>query len=189
MDGIMLEEALERRKSVLVVWDVQNMLVNNIFDKDEFMKNLTNLIDAARKSEIPVFYTKITPYQRGFESPVARLMPRPRSSAPKPEDWDLAVHPRDGEIVLNKNTSSIFVGTNFELLLRNSGRTTIAFTGIATELGVETSARHALALGFVPVIVADAVSSRDKARHERSLQNMRDLMVVLNSGEIAEYWK
>lgn len=91
----------------------------------------------------------------------------------KPEDMELVVKPQEGDLVIDKNTWSIFVGTNFELLLRNSGRSTVVFTGIATEIGVETSARHAYALGFIPVIVSDAVSSGNREAHERSLQNMR----------------
>ncbi|MGC8692238.1 MAG: isochorismatase family protein [Thermoplasmata archaeon] len=38
---------------------------------------------------------------------------------------------------------------------------TILFTGIATEIGIETSGRHALNLEFLPIIVEDAVSFAD----------------------------
>lgn len=59
----------------------------------------------------------------------------------------MIVQPQPNDIVINKNTWSLFVGTNVELLLRNSGRYTVVFTGIATDIGIETSARHALVVG------------------------------------------
>jgi Amidases related to nicotinamidase len=81
------------------------------------------------------------------------------------------------------------VGTNVELMLRNAGIRTVVFTGIATEVGVETSARHAFALGFFPVIVRDAVSSYDREAHERSLVNLAKFFPVITSKELTNYWK
>lgn len=63
---------------------------------------------------------------------------------PEKRDLPLAIHPRKEEAVITKHTTSIYIGTNFERLIRNAGKTTVIFTGIATELGVESSARDAL---------------------------------------------
>jgi nicotinamidase-related amidase len=91
-------------------------------------------------------------------------------------------------VVLNKNTASIFIGTNFEYMARNASLSSMVFTGIATEMGVESSARHALNLGFLPVIAKEAVSSSDKDAHLRSLTNMGKLMPVLSNEEILSAW-
>jgi len=48
------------------------------------------------------------------------------------------------EMVITKYTASIFIGTDFERMIRNAEITTVIFSGIATELGVESSARDAL---------------------------------------------
>ncbi|QKR00148.1 cysteine hydrolase [Metallosphaera tengchongensis] len=181
-----LKQILTPNNSVLVVWDVQKGLVKNIFNKEEFSKALERVITTARKSKIPIVYTKITPFPSGFEPYNSRVTERRFTFTQ--EDLELYVNPEVGtkgsEIVLPKNTWSIFVGTNFELLLRNSGRNVIIFSGIATEIGVESSARHAFALGFLPVIVRDAVSSYNKEGHQRSLENMKDFFPVLSSEEI-----
>jgi len=100
----------------------------------------------------------------------------------------LAVNPRRGEVIINKSTMSAFIGTNFELLLRNSNRTTVIITGIATEMGVESTARDALNRGFIPVVVTDAVSSSDKESHERSLANMSKIAITLTSEELRKTW-
>jgi len=176
-----LKKYIRKDNSVLVVWDVQEALVNSIFNKDEFLQKLKELISSARQYNVPIVYTKITPYPERFQNPAFR-----RSF--NPGDIVKDVYPQQGDVVLNKNTPSIFVGTNFELMLRNVGITTIVFTGIATDIGVETSARHAQALGFLPVIAKEAVSSADKEAHERSLANMQRLMLVLSNKEIIERW-
>ncbi|WP_291767864.1 cysteine hydrolase [Caldivirga sp. UBA161] len=181
-----LRDILKPSNSILVVWDVHKALYNSIFNKDEFLNALNRVIDAARRVKVPIVFTKITPYPRGFEPPTVRLMQW--RGGFRPEEMDLIIQPQEGDIVLNKNTWSIFVGTNFELLLRNSGKSTVVFTGIATDIGVETSARHAYALGFIPVIISDAVSSHSRDGHERSLQNMRMFFPVITSSDLAKIW-
>lgn len=90
---------------------------------------------------------------------------------------------------MNKNTASVFVGTNFELVMRNAGLSTIIFSGISTELGIESSARDALNRGFFPVVVSDAVSPPDREAHQRSLQNLANTMVVVSTNELTTLWK
>ena len=68
--------------------------------------------------------------------------------------------------------------------MRNRGITTLIFTGIATEFGIETSARDASCRGFYPVVVSDCVSSRDKEAHQRSLTNLEKLVIVKDSSAI-----
>ena len=181
-----LKKILDPKVSLFVAWDVHKALVDSSFNREEFLKAFNLALSAARKAKVPVIFTKITPYPKGFEPPNASLM-RWRGSW-KPEDMVLVAEPQEGEIVVNKNTWSIFVGTNVELLARNSGRYVFVFTGIATDIGVETSARHAYALGFIPVIVSDAVSSSDREAHERSLANMRRFFPVITSEELSKYW-
>ncbi len=182
---------LNPEKTVLVLWDVQKMLVDNIFNKDEFLNNVSALSSAARAKNIPVFFTKITPLPDRFQSAGRRYMlsKRTRPFNPTPDGLDLVIKPEPGDIVINKNTASIFVGTNFELLTRNAAISTVIFTGIATEIGVESSAREAGNRGFFPVVVTDAVSSQSKEAHARSLDNMRSLMPLVSTNELVEFWK
>lgn len=44
-----LKEIIEPNHTALLVWDVQNLLVNGIFNKKEFLKKLKSLIEIARK--------------------------------------------------------------------------------------------------------------------------------------------
>ncbi|MFP3262244.1 MAG: cysteine hydrolase [Nitrososphaeria archaeon] len=181
-----LKRILEPKNSLFIAWDVHRALFNSTFNRDEFLKGFQTALNAARKARVPVIFTKITPFPTGFEPASAKLM-QWRGSF-RPEDMELIVQPQQEDIVINKNTWSIFVGTNVELLARNSGRSTFVFTGIATDIGVETSVRHAYALGFVPVIISDGVSSQDIEAHKRSLANMQRFFPVISSEELSKIW-
>jgi len=99
-----------------------------------------------------------------------------------------AVDRKEGEMVITKHTASIFIGTYFERIIRNAGITTIVFTGIATEFGIESSARDALNRDFYSVVVSDAVSSSDKDAHARSLQNIEIFLTVTSTNELVNIW-
>ena len=62
-----IKEIVDPAHSCLVVWDVQNGLVDKIFNKDEFMANIRNLIEKLRP-KMPVVYTLITPWPKNFNS-------------------------------------------------------------------------------------------------------------------------
>ena len=108
---------------------------------------------------------------------------------PTTDGLDLAIEPSDGDIVMPKNTASIFIGTHFELMMRNAGITTILIAGIATEIGVESSGRDASNRGFFPVIITDAVSSFSQEAHYRSLENLKGMMILLKTEELSALWK
>jgi len=191
MDNIQeIREIIDPGKSVLVIWDVQKMLVNNIFNREEFLENTNQLIESARQKRIPIFFTKITPLPEAFQLPANKFFMKNRARGINfaPEGLELAIEPKKNDIVINKNTANIFIGTNFELMIRNANLSTLIFSGIATEMGVESSARDARNRGFFPVIVTDAVSSSDQEAHSRSLQNLKNMMVLLTSKDIISIW-
>lgn len=106
-----------------------------------------------------------------------------------PDGFELAIDPTGDDLVMPKNTASIFIGTNFEQLMRNAGLTTVIITGIATEFGVESSGRDASNRGFFPVIITDAVSSYNQEAHYRSLENLKNMMILLKTEELIELWQ
>ena len=56
-----MDEILDPKHTVLVNWDVQNGLVNNVFNKDEFVGNVKKLTQLSRKKSIPVKITVLIP--------------------------------------------------------------------------------------------------------------------------------
>ena len=188
-----IQEIVDPVHTALVLWDVQKMLVDFIFNKDEFMNNINLLVESARRIKIPIFYTSIEMLPTKYESSARlyrfnKLFARMQRSMPEKMDMSPVIDRKEDEVVITKHTTNIFIGTDFERMVRNAGITTIVFTGISTELGVESSARDALNRDFYPVIVSDAVSSSDKDAHARSLQNMETFLTVASTNELTNIW-
>ena len=102
------------------------------------------------------------------------------------EDWKIVdrLEPSKGDLVLRKNTPSFFIGTFLEQILRSRGVETLILCGVTTEVGIEGTARHAGYLGFLPVIVEDAVGSFDPQIREKALDIMRRMFEVRTTHEV-----
>ncbi len=197
-----IKEIVSPEHTALVVWDVQNALVNSIFNKQEFLSSLKKIVGKAREKGVPVLYSKITPLppqynsswaiystmrRYGVDDP-AKLPPFMKPGTP---DAEIAsdVAPAGDDLVIPKHTASFFIGTHVEYLLRNKGIETILFTGIATEFGVASSARDASNRGFYPVVLSDAVSSRSKDMHEYALKILEQMAIVASSVDLLKAWE
>ncbi len=73
-------------------------------------------------------------------------------------------------------------------MLRNAGIVSVVFTGIATEFGIESSARDAFNRGLYSIVISDCVSSHDKVGHDRSLENMKNLTTIIDSKGVGDIW-
>jgi nicotinamidase-related amidase len=67
------------------------------------------------------------------------------------------------DAVFDKDHHVGIEGTPLTLALRDCGILSVAIVGIATEIGIEPTARHAADLCFIPVIIADACGAGDEA--------------------------
>ena len=196
-----LNEIVDPAHTALVVWDCQNSLVGNIFNREEFLANMKSLLIAARKQKIRTVYTKITPlpaanmsswglYQNLKRFKVddpAKLPDYMKPGTPETEINE-AIAPVTGDMILPKPSSNIFFGTNFENMMKFPGIQTLLFTGIATEYGIEHSARDASIRGFYTIIVSDCVSSPDKVTHEQALKFLPRQCLVNTSKDIIKEW-
>ncbi|GAB7105646.1 hydrolase [Streptomyces phaeofaciens JCM 4814] len=77
---------------------------------------------------------------------------------------------RDGDVEIVKRTIGAFQGTGLDARLREHGVTALVFGGIATNLGVESTARAAGDLGYDLVFVEDAMTAFTEAEHEASVR-------------------
>ncbi|MFJ1805961.1 MULTISPECIES: isochorismatase family protein [unclassified Streptomyces] len=76
----------------------------------------------------------------------------------------------DGDVEIVKRTIGAFRGTGLDERLRERGVTTLVLGGVATNLGVESTARAAGDLGYDLVFVEDAMSALTAAEHEASVK-------------------
>lgn len=98
-----------------------------------------------------------------------------RMAAPPSSDWsdlipELERQPAD--VVIFKRQWGAFYGTDLDLQLRRRGLTTIVLGGIATEVGVESTARDAFERGYDLVFAADAMTGRNASSHANSIEHI-----------------
>ena len=175
-------------KSALLVWDMVYGIAPGASNFQEVLANTKKLIGSARSSGVPVFYSQHAGLPPRYQSKFNVYTLKRRGLDPTKagylkegtHDWEIIaeVAPVDGDTVIKKYTPSFFIGTNLEQMLRNSGVETVIIVGVATEIGVEATARHAAYLGFIPVVVSDAVGGRNADLHAKSLDVMRSLCEV-----------
>ncbi len=89
----------------------------------------------------------------------------------RPADWaqlvpELNVAATDH--LVTKRQWGAFFGTDLDLQLRRRGIDTIVLCGIATHIGVETTAREAYQHAYQQVFAEDAMTAMDAAQHENS---------------------
>ncbi|MEV5169816.1 isochorismatase family protein [Streptomyces flaveolus] len=77
---------------------------------------------------------------------------------------------RDGDLEVVKRTLGAFQDTVLDERLRERGITTLVFGGIATNLGVESTARSAADLGYDLVFAEDTMAAFTAAEHEASVR-------------------
>ena len=80
--------------------------------------------------------------------------------------------PAGGDILVTKRQWGVFHGTELDLQLRRRGIKTIVLGGVATYMGVESTARQAWELGYELMIVSDATTSLVIEPHEMSMRHL-----------------
>jgi ureidoacrylate peracid hydrolase len=166
---------IDLAKSAIVVVDMQNAFASkngmldiagvDISGAPEVVRTTARVLDAARRSGMPVIYL-----QMGFKPDLRHKELALRLMACRPEligtlltegTWDFAIvdalKPQDGDLVVVKSRYSGFANTTLDADLRARGIRYLFFTGIATNVCVETTLRHAFVLDYWPILISDAV--------------------------------
>ncbi|MBA4024891.1 MAG: hydrolase [Gordonia sp.] len=150
---------------------------------DEVISRTVALADSFRSRGLPVVLVRMT--SDSADTPGRTDM---SGRAHKwPEGWDqlvdeLAGHPQD--IVVTKRNWGAFYGTDLDLQLRRRGITQVVMAGVATSLGVESSARAAHEHGYNVTVVTDAVTDIRPETHVNSVERIFPLLA--ETGTAAE---
>ena len=180
-----LEEVCEPARTALIVYDMQVGVVSQLSDGLEIARRVAEVRRAARDAGVRVIYTR----HMSLPNEVAGIVQLrtamawqrlERVSDVKPKFLrDSAafqimpeLEPDPSEVVFDKITMSAFEGTPLNITLRDCGLIAFVIAGIALEIGIEPTVRHAMDLGYIPVVVADACGSRDKPAATRALDSL-----------------
>jgi nicotinamidase-related amidase len=161
-------------KSALVVIDMQKGIVARdlVHPAPAVTSNVVRLVDAFRSRNLPVVLVRV-----GWSADYADAI-NTRSEAPPggelPKDFfeyidELRVDP-SRDILIHKRQWGAFYGTDLDLQLRRRGVTNIVLCGIATSIGVESTARDAWERSYNLTFASDAMTDMNADGHDRSLR-------------------
>jgi len=138
------------------------------------LANAAPLADAFRAAKAPVVLVKVGFSADGGDMLKARV-DAPNPPGAPPADWldqPPELPSRPGDLHILKRQWGAFYGTELDLQLRRRGIKTIVLAGIATSVGVESTARNAWELGYDIVFAEDATSGPDAASHAHSFEKI-----------------
>jgi ureidoacrylate peracid hydrolase len=192
---------IDFHRTAVVVVDMQNGFASkggmldiagiDISGAPAVVKSVGKVVAAARAAGIPVVYLQMgfkpdLSNSGGPESPnwhkelALRLMncrPELRGKLLVEGTWDFAIveelAPQPGDLVIVKTRYSGFARTSLDAELRARDIRYLLFTGIATNVCVESTLRDAFFLDYWPILIADAaMAAGSQAMHEATVFNV-----------------
>ncbi|EMK6669211.1 isochorismatase family protein [Vibrio fluvialis] len=89
-----------------------------------------------------------------------------------PDNWATLVdelHRQDDDILITKRTWGAFMHTDLHQQLQALGVTQVVIVGIATSIGVESTARQAFELGYHVTLCTDAMTDLNLDNHQNAI--------------------
>jgi nicotinamidase-related amidase len=170
--GAPLMIALDPKSTALVLIDLQNGILGRQLapvSAEDLLERGKALARRFRAGGAPVVLVNVRPPLDGPE----RQVDEP-SALPKVLPAGFADFPpglaEPGDILITKSTWGAFFRTDLDAELRKRSVRTIVLGGVATHIGVDTTARQAWELGYELVIARDVASSMGVEPHEMTLR-------------------
>jgi ureidoacrylate peracid hydrolase len=178
------EVPIDPAHAALLVIDVQNYCTRPEAGASEYfhcsltdtvLPNVRRLQSACRTAAIEIVYSVIENMtrdgrDRSLDYKISGI-DVPLSSRDAQVLDEIA--PADDEMIFRKTSSSVFISTNIDYVLRNLGVRSLIVTGIMTDQCVESAVRDACDLGYLVTLVTDACTTDSAERHEQSLIGIR----------------
>ena len=178
---------LNAKETALVLIDLQGGIVARQLaphSSADVLKRCATLAEALRAAGGTVVYVHV------LLSEVAQLPadhPMARPSTPPPASASELVaeagYQPETDVLITKRQWGAFHATNLDQALRRKGIKTIILGGIATNFGVESTARAAQEHGYALVFAEDAMSTMSAEWHEFSVRNLFPIMGRVRSTE------
>jgi len=177
-----LEEACDPRRMVLLVYDMQVGIVSQIKNGEQITARVVQVLQAARTAGVRIFFSRHLSLPKelmGVTQLRMALAWQRVDSVEQINPWFLRdsppfhlipeVKPLDSEAVFDKIAMSAFEGTLLDTALHDCAINRIAIVGVAMEIGIEPTVRHAVDLGYIPIVVTDACGAGHEEAAERSI--------------------
>jgi len=181
-----LEEVCDPQRVALLVYDMQVGILSQLKKPEQITKQVLRTLNAARDAGVRVFFSRHLSLPKElmgmFQYRMAMAWQR-TDSPEKVSPWFLRdapgfqiipeLLPRTSEGVFDKLTMSAFEGTWLDFALRDCGINAFIIVGVATEIGIEPTARHGADLGYIPVVITDACGAGNEEAAQRSIESLK----------------
>jgi nicotinamidase-related amidase len=147
--------------------------------------NIARVVAACRDAGIPVIHVRVMNLAGDSSDTSWRYKMFGILVPPGSKDSEILeeLKPVPGEVVLSKTTSSVFMSTNADFVLRNMGIDTVIMTGVVTNNCVESSTRGAADLGYRVLLVEDCCAAWTAAGHESALRHLHHNYAIVKSAQ------
>jgi nicotinamidase-related amidase len=162
--------------TALVLVDLQRGIVSMpaAHPVEEVVSNAARLVSAAHQRAAPIFAVRVAFSPDGGDALRLRTDVVGPAGPPPPGFADLveelALPPE--HIVITKRSWSAFYGTELDLQLRRRGITGLVIAGIATSLGVESTARSARDRAYNVTAAVDAMTDPSGEAHDHTVRRI-----------------
>ena len=180
-----LDELCNPERTALLVYDMQAGICSQIADGKTIVEQVARVVAAARRRGMRIAFTRHLSLPKTWMGVSQLRMAMSWQKKTEPDEvtpWfprdapgfqiTPELTPEPGDAVFDKIAMSAFEGTPLATALRDCGIVGIAIAGIAMEVGIEPTARHAADLGFIPVVIADACGAGHKDAAQRSIASL-----------------
>jgi nicotinamidase-related amidase len=167
-------------QTALVLIDLQHSNVARTlapYPSGQVVANAAQLARAMRRAGGTVVHVRVLVNEL-LSLPADRPIVRDPSVALPPDASDLVpeLGVEDGDVLVEKRQWGAFHGTQLDQQLRRRGIGTIVLAGIATNFGVESTARAAFDQGYALVFAEDAMSTVNADMHRFATQTTFPIM-------------
>jgi nicotinamidase-related amidase len=157
-------------KTALIVIDLQAGIVTypTVHPISGVVKHASALAEAFRRHGLPVVLVNVDGGAPGRSE-------QSRSLGQFPAGWtDLVpeLNQQPADHTVTKRTWGAFTGTDLAGHLKNLGVTQVVIAGVATSIGVESTARHAHEHGFHVTLATDAMTDMNPDAHTNSISRI-----------------
>ena len=180
-----LEDVCNPRRLALLVYDMQVGIKSQVKGGDAIIAKIREILEAARAAKLRVFFTRHMSLPKELMGAFQFRMAMTWQRTDDPEKvvpWFLRdapgfaivpeLQPLPSEGIFDKLAMSAFEGTPLAFALRDCGVTAVAVAGIAMEVGIEPTVRHAADLGFIPIVITDACGAGHPDAAKRSFDSL-----------------
>jgi ureidoacrylate peracid hydrolase len=154
--------------------------------EEQALPNMVRLQVAARRARIEVTYTVIESLtadgrDRSLDYKITGFnVPKGSTDARVVKELE----PAADEIIFPKTSSSVFISTNIDYVLRNLGTRYLIIAGCLTDQCVDSAVRDACDLGYLVTVPTDACVTLSAERHDWSLRNNRGYCRQITTREL-----